>query len=218
MHVANDPQEPQAGPFADLLRLQSQFQMRMTEETMRYLRAVQAALAPVAPTSVIAAAPGETLRASGAPGERVELSLEVENTQAAHVTATAALTAMVEQGGTTWFPTAEPDPPLLLVAPGQTAELVVTVALPAELAPGEYRGAMLLQGFRHDGLPVVVTVREGGGGNAGDDGEKRAAGPVGAEPAAGERPGGKAGKGPAAEDAGAPAPDSAVEPRKPHAT
>lgn len=158
MSVSNDPSEQAAGQFADLVRLQTDFQTRMAEETLRYLRAVQSALAPVAPTTVLTVADEDEVRASGAPGENVELQIEVENAQRTYVTATAALTPLVERGGTTWFPVANPSPPLLLVAPGKTEELRVGVALPDELAPGEYKGALLLHGFRHDGVPVVITV------------------------------------------------------------
>lgn len=160
MPVSNDPSDQAAGQFADLFRLQTDFQTRMAEETLRYLRAIQSALAPVVPTTVLTVADEEELRATGAPGHRIELVVELENTQRTYVTATAALTPLVERGGTTWFPVAQPSPPLLLVAPGETQELQVGVALPDELTAGEYRGALVLQGFRHAGVPVVVTVVE----------------------------------------------------------
>lgn len=170
MRVANEPAGPDQGPFADLLRLQAQFQTRMAEETMRYLRAVQGALAPVAPSTVVTAADVEPLAARAAPGGRLELELEVENVQAVHVAVAAALTPLVAQGGTTWFPVAEVDPPLLLLPTGETATLRMAAAVPTELASGEYRGALLLPGFRHDGIPVVATVAEpaspGSGGGA----------------------------------------------------
>lgn len=160
MSVSNDPSEQAAGQFADLVRLQTDFQTRMAEETLRYLRAVQSAFAPVVPTTVLTVADEDEVRAAGAPGESVELQVEIENVQRTYVTATAALTPLVERSGTTWFPVADPAPPLLLVAPDTTEMLRVGVALPDELSPGEYRGALLLHGFRRDGVPVVITVTD----------------------------------------------------------
>jgi hypothetical protein len=176
MRVSNDPEGQATGAFADLLRLQSNFQIRMTEETLRYLRALQVALSPVAPTTVVKPITGKELRAAGAPGQHVELELKLENAQRAYTTATAALTPLVELGGTTWYPVAEPSPPLLLIAPGETATLRVGVTLPTELPAGDYHGALLLQGFRQEGLSLVVKVSRdpavaGAGGSSGPTGE-----------------------------------------------
>ena len=160
MHVANDPHDPATGPFTDLLRLQAEFQTRMAEETLRYLRSVQATLAPTVPTTVLQAAADEALEVEGAPGDHVELSVELENVQQAYVSAAPALTPLSGREGTTWFPVTDPVSPTL-VPPGETAELRIAFTLPDELPPGEYRGALLLQGFRQDALPVVVRVRDG---------------------------------------------------------
>jgi len=50
--VSNDS-EGSSGPFSELLRLQSDFQARLTEETLRYLRRLQGTLGPTAPGTVV---------------------------------------------------------------------------------------------------------------------------------------------------------------------
>ena len=49
MRVANKPEEDQPGAFAEFLRLQAEFQARVAEESIRYLRRLQGAFSPAAP-------------------------------------------------------------------------------------------------------------------------------------------------------------------------
>ncbi len=158
MRVASDPPDEQRGPFTELLRLQSEFQARLADETLRYLRRLQGAFAPAAPGTVVVPDGDGELRAAGRPGDRVALRLEAENRQRVHCLVTPMLTPLVERTGTTWFPAADPAPTSTLLAPGEVGAVAVDLALPAELPPGIYKGALVLQGFREGGVPVTVEV------------------------------------------------------------
>jgi hypothetical protein len=148
------------GPFAELLRLQTEFQARLTEETLRYMRRLQGAAGPSVPGTVVLADAAVRLDAAAAPGESVELRLEVENRQRMHCAVTPALSPLLDSAGATWFPAAETLPPSLLLAPGEVANLTVSVKLPSTLPAGTYRGALLLQGFRDRGVPVSIQATE----------------------------------------------------------
>jgi len=158
MRVASDPPDEQPGPFAELLRLQNEFQARLADETLRYLRRLQGAFAPAAPGTVVVPDGDGELRATGRPGDRVALRLETENRQRVHCLVTPMLTPLVERAGTTWFPAADPVPASTLLPPGEVGSVAVDVVLPAELPPGTYKGALVLQGFREGGVPVTVEV------------------------------------------------------------
>jgi hypothetical protein len=158
MRVASDPPDEQRGPFGELLRLQSEFQARLADETMRYLRRLQGAFAPAAPGTVVVADGDGALTAVGVPGERVRLELEAENRQRVHSVVTPMLTPLVERGGTTWFPAGDTAPASMLLGPGEVGVVAVELAVPAELPPGTYRGALVLQGFREGGVPVAIEV------------------------------------------------------------
>lgn len=158
MRVASDPPDEQRGPFGELLRLQSEFQARLADETLRYLRRLQGAFAPAAPGTVVVPDGNGALAAAGVPGGRVRLELEAENRQRVHSVVTPMLTPLVERGGTTWFPDGEPSPATMLLGPGEVGVVSVELAVPAELPPGTYRGALVLQGFREGGVPVAVEV------------------------------------------------------------
>jgi hypothetical protein len=71
---------------------------------------------------------------------------------------TPQLTPLVSTAGVTWFPAAELTTASRLVAPGGVERIVIPLSIPAELPPGDYRGALLLQGFRQNTLAVAVTV------------------------------------------------------------
>lgn len=158
VRVSNEESSGLGGAFADLLRLQTEFQARLAEETLRYLRRLQGAGAPAAPGTVLSPAAGVVLEASGAAGSTVVLRLEIENRQRVHCVVTPLLAPLVDAAGTTWFPAAEPSPGSTLLAPGQARALEVAVTVPPELQPGTYRGALLLQGFRDGGVPVAIEV------------------------------------------------------------
>jgi hypothetical protein len=162
MRVASDPPEEQRGPFGELLRLQSEFQARLADETLRYLRRLQGAFAPAAPGTVVVPDGEGALTAVGVPGRRVRLELEAENRQRVHSVVTPMLTPLVERGGTTWFPAGDTAPASMLLGPGEVGVVSVELAVPVELPPGTYRGALVLQGFREGGVPVAVTVAGAG--------------------------------------------------------
>ena len=195
MRVPNQPGEPK-GSFYEFLQLQNDFYGRLAEETMKYLRRLQAAGAPAAPGTVLVPDGSVELKGSGAPGETVEFKLEVENLQRVHCMVTPMLSPLVEASGTAWFPAAELRPPSKLMAPEEVAELVVSIPLPADLPAGSYRGALLLHGFREGAIAVIVTV------GSSDAAKAEAAAQCG-EPAVPVRPATKAVKGKKRRRAGA---------------
>ena len=160
MRIAND--EPGEGPFADLVRMQAEFQTRLVEETTRYLRRLQGIFEPRAPGTVLQ--PGNETLVGGpaAVGETVELNVEVENRQRVHTMVKPMVTPLVEPDGTTFFPDAEFSPPSRLLAPQEVATLTLRLPLPAELVPGTYRGMLVLQGFKDGGVPLAGKVVEAG--------------------------------------------------------
>lgn len=158
IRVANDEARGVSGVFSDLLKLQTEFQARLAEETLTYLRRLQGAAAPASPGTVLVPEAGRQLTATGVPGATVELALEIENRQRVHTVVTPMLGPLVSADGVTWFPAAEPSPPSTLVAPGQVRELSLAVTLPAEIRPGTYRGALVLQGFGDGGVAVAIEV------------------------------------------------------------
>jgi hypothetical protein len=160
MRIPNDPSDDRGGAFGELLRLQTEFQARLAEETIRYLRRLQGAGMPAAPGTVLRREDGAELAGEGAPGGTAALELEVENRQRVHCMVTPMLEPLVEASGVTWFPAVEPAPGSILVPPGEVRRVELPVQLPAELPAGTYRGALVLQGFREGAVPVAVTVRE----------------------------------------------------------
>lgn len=158
MRIAND--EPGGGPFAELVRMQAEFQTRLVEETTRYLRRLQGVFEPRAPGTILQ--PGNEALVGGpaTAGETVELNVEVENRQRVHTMVTPTVTPLIEPNGTTFFPAAEFSPPSQLLAPEEVATLTLRLPLPAELTPGTYRGMLILQGFRDGGVPLVVEVAQ----------------------------------------------------------
>ena len=165
MRVSNDPPsaggDPRgpSGAFAELFRLQSEFQARLAEETLRYLRRLQGAVVPASPGTVVLPSDGLALHAEAAPGARAELGVEIENLQRVHCMVSPQLTPLVSAEGVTWFPEAESGSGSRLLAPGATERLALGLAVPPGLPAGEYRGALVLQGFRRNAVPVTVTVR-----------------------------------------------------------
>lgn len=158
MRFGNDPGEGMGGAFADLLRLQADFQTRVAEETLRYLRRLQGAAAPAVPGTVVMPDGEVELAASAAPGTAAPLRLEVENRQRVYCMVTPMLAPLVSATGVTWFPSAVPNPASALIAPSESREIAIDVPLPTELPAGVYRGALILQGFRLGGIPVRIEV------------------------------------------------------------
>ena len=97
MRVGNDPEWDSKSPMAGLLKLQTEFYARLTEETLKYLRHVQAASLPSTPGTVLLPREGLQLETSGAPGDSVELQLEIENRQRVHCVVTPMLSPFVSQ-------------------------------------------------------------------------------------------------------------------------
>lgn len=164
LRVANQPGTGAGDQFSELLRLQSEFHGRLTEETLRYLRRLQGAYAPAAPGTVVVPASAGELRATAPPGGSFDLAVEIENRQRVHCMVTPTLAPLVGASGITWFPEAEMAPPQSLLAPDEVARLSVKVALPANLPLGAYRGALILQGFGDGALALTVEVIRGANG------------------------------------------------------
>lgn len=158
VRVPNDPAGPPGNPLSELVRLQTEFQARLAEETISYLRRLQGAAAPASPGTVVMPDGDSTLHATAKPGGSAKLELEIENRQRVHCMVTPALGQLGAASGVTWMPAAEASPPSLLVAPEQVVSLAVAVAVPPELPPDTYRGMLVLQGFRQGGVPVAIAV------------------------------------------------------------
>lgn len=144
--------------FAELLRLQADFQTRMATETLHYLRRLQGVFEPHAPGTVVHPDNDAPLAGSAAPGGNLTLSVEVENRQRVHTAVAPSLTPLVADNGTTWFPSVSTTPSYGFVAPDETVSLTVVVTVPGTVPPGVYRGLLVLRGFGTGGLPVVVNV------------------------------------------------------------
>lgn len=156
MRVTNETGRDIGAAFAELLRLQTEFQTRLTEETLNHLRRLQGATMPVAPATVLMPGGDSELRATGSPGTTTELKLELENRQRVHCVVTPMLSPLVETSGVTWFPTTAPS--VLLIAPDEIAQANIALELPAEIPAGVYRGALLLHGFHAGAVAVVIEV------------------------------------------------------------
>lgn len=180
MRISNGDQLG-GGGFAELLQLQAEFQTRLSEEVLRYLRRLQGVLEPHAPGTVVQPEGDATLAGSVRPGTTLTLSVEVENRQRVHTVLTPALTPLVANTGVAWFPSASATPPYGFIAPAETVSLTVSVAAPDGLPPGQYRGLLVLRGFGAGGLPVVLDVSTADSAEAPAEqpGEEPAAGPVG---------------------------------------
>jgi hypothetical protein len=158
MPIKNDPGPGGwSGPFADLLRMQTEFQARLGEETMRYLRRLQGALGPASPGTVLLPDTGSELKGDGLPGGRAELRLELENLQRVHCVVTPQITPLVSEAGTIWFAAADLGG-FQILPPGDVRALALGLEIPADLPPDTYRGALVLVGFREGALPLTVRV------------------------------------------------------------
>lgn len=147
-----------SGLLSELVRLQAEFQNRVTDELLQYLRRLHGAVAPAVPGTVLKRDEGLTVSASGRPGERVILQLELENLQRVHCLVSAAPTPLVSEAGTVWYPQLDLASCTKLVAPDEVAILSLALELPMELPIGVYRGAVQLHGFRSAAVPVAVQV------------------------------------------------------------
>jgi hypothetical protein len=158
MRVRNDADDPATGAFAEVIRLQSEFYTRLTEETLKYLRRLQVTAAPASPGTVVMPSKGASLESAGAPGEAITLQVEIENRQRVYCVVTPMLSPLAHASGTTWFPSADFDRPSLLIAPEQVETIAVKIPVPAEIPEGTFRGTLLLQGFRENAIPVALHI------------------------------------------------------------
>jgi hypothetical protein len=158
IRVSNEGGGGTTGAFSELVRLQTEFQARLAEETLGYLRRLQGAAAPATPGTVLIPRDGAALQAGGSPGSSVDLSLELDNRQRVHCLVTPMLGPLVSSEGVTWFPQAEGGTETTLVPPGQAQSRALRVTIPLGLPPGVYRGALILQGFAGQGVPVSIDV------------------------------------------------------------
>jgi hypothetical protein len=162
VRVTNEPSSRTGGLFSELLRLQTEFQARLADETLRYLRRLQGAAAPMSPGTVVLPDSTAELTATSAPGSTAELRVEVENLQRVHCMVTPMLSPLVSISGATWFPAVEADPATALLAPEEVGTLTFRLPLPENLPCDIYKGVLCLQGFRESGIPVTVTVAMSG--------------------------------------------------------
>jgi hypothetical protein len=159
MKVSNESEKPGGGgAFAEFLRLQTDFQARLADETLRYLRRLQGAVGPSSPGTIVLPADELEIAASATPGRPVTLALEIENLQRAHCVVTPQITPFLAANGTVWIPTIAEGGGSHLIPPGRAQNLPLSLAVPPELPAGIYRAALLLQGFRDGAIAVKVTV------------------------------------------------------------
>jgi hypothetical protein len=158
--VSNETGGGQGGVFGELVRLQTEFQARLAEETLQYLRRLQGAAAPATPGTVLLPDEGTLLRGTGSRGSVVELSLEIENRQRVHCLVSPLLGPLVNPDGVTWFPEVEALPSTALVPPGEARQQRLRVVVPMDIPFATYRGALLLQGFGDGAVPVAIEVPE----------------------------------------------------------
>ncbi len=159
VRIIHDPRdEPDRNPGAEVFALQQDFQARLADETLRYLRSLRGLLGPASPGTVLRPQPDLVLRAEAPPGGVAEITFEVENRQEVHVIATPMLTPLVGADGTTWFPDAVAVPASTLVAPAAVGQLRMIVNVPDEADGGQYDGALVLLGMKGAVVQVSFTV------------------------------------------------------------
>lgn len=155
MPTIGDSGGPEA-PFSELVRLQMDFQARLAEETLRYVRRIQASALPITPSTVVRADPNRPpLRCTAA--ESIVVTERLENRQRVHAIVTAALTPLVADDGTTWF--AQTEPTTAIVPPGEDGSVEFRFDVPAQLPAGTYRGALVLTGLEGVAVPIAIEVR-----------------------------------------------------------
>ena len=158
MKISNKESDGKEQPFAEMFRLQTEFQSRLADETLRYLRRLQGSAAPASPGTIVIPENNNALVASAVQGGTASLEVEVENLQRVHSSATPALSPLVSSLGVTWFPDSEASPPSLLIPPDTSLPLKLLVAVPQDLPDGVYQGCVLLQGFQNGTVPVKIEV------------------------------------------------------------
>lgn len=158
MKIRNEEQDENKKPFAEVFRLQTEFQSRLADETLRYLRRLQGTAAPASPGTVVVPDKKFELTATAHPATVAEMELEIENLQRVHSTATPSLSPLVSTTGVTWFAECESKPLTLLIPPSSSGSLKLLLSIPETLPIGTYRGCLILYGFQHGALPVTIDV------------------------------------------------------------
>jgi hypothetical protein len=148
--------------LSDWIRLQADFQARLTDETFRYLRRLQGAVAPVTPGTVLLPEEGTDLKALATPGGAFEITLEVKNDQRVHAAVVPALDPLVSVNGATWYPDVQFSPEFSLVAPEETLKLLIRVSVPPALPEGTYVGALSLRGLQQQAFRLSVEIHRPG--------------------------------------------------------
>ena len=46
----------------------------------------------------------------------------------------------------------------MIIGPGESKDLSVTLQLPNEIPPGVFRGSLVFRGFLVEGVPVEITI------------------------------------------------------------
>jgi hypothetical protein len=155
-----EPPHGAGDALTEILRLQTEFQGRMVDETLRYLRRVQGMFEPHSPGTVLRPDTPDTLAVTVPLGGRASVQLDVENRQRVHTALAAVLTPLVGDDGTTWFVDADARPAFRLLAPAEQARVTVRLRVPEDVPPGLYRGLVTLRGLHPAGVPLEVTVTE----------------------------------------------------------
>jgi hypothetical protein len=148
-------------PISEWIRVQADFQARLTNETFRYLRRLQGAVAPVTPGTVVLPEERFDLNARAVPGGTFEITLEVKNYQRVHAVAAPGIDPLVSSSGTTWYPEVDFLPEFSLIGPDQTVEFQVRVSVPPNLPTGNYMGVLSLRGLRQQVFRFSVEVSSG---------------------------------------------------------
>ncbi len=159
MKISNhDNGDGQASAFSRIAQLQGELQSRLLEETMKYVQKLRAPLAPSAPGTVLRPFEGLELEAEAEAGGEFVFSVSLENRQRAHTMVAPYVTCMLREDGTAWYPERLPPLGSVLIPPRGSEEVEVRLGVPAELPPGEYRGALILLGFRENAIPLRVVI------------------------------------------------------------
>jgi hypothetical protein len=148
-------------PISEWIRVQADFQARLTNETFRYLRRLQGAVAPATPGTVVLPEESFDLNARAVPGGTFEITLEVKNYQRVHAVAAPGIDPLVSSSGTTWYPEVNFLPEFSLIGPDQTVEFQVRVSVPPNLPTGNYMGVLSLRGLRQQVFRFSVEVSSG---------------------------------------------------------
>ncbi|GEM_PF-6126227 len=146
--------------FKEMLNLQSEYQMRVSDESLRYLRRLQGIAAPATPGTVVIPKKGTLLSGSGSFGKPIEINLEIENIQKSYSYILPMLTPLISPSGVTWYAIADYLPANLLIPPNSSKSLRVILDVPSDLPSDVYHGSLTLEGFLKGALPVAVTIQK----------------------------------------------------------